>query len=266
MIKKYQLLSVLSLLIFSGCGPVKKYYEPIMLKSDLSYMPKPISSDTLKTSYYVSATFGSKLIDNNSKSGLFLKNFDRARFGQLNVSRSHYFNNWNLGYGFSGFAGDVSNYTIGKEETSYYDKKGFYGGQLQTSANYVISSDRVDFRIIGVDFIYSKELGDFSDFRKEVTNTENFYAITNTDILSGFLTTEIIWHTKSSIHNQFGFKISVGKVFGDLNYKGLNSDSWDVIEKPESKNISISFFTQFQRFHFVIEQSRALRTSIGYRF
>jgi len=265
MFKKYLILTTLSFLILSGCGPVKRYYEPIMLKSDLNYMPKPISYDTLKTSNYVSAIFGSKVIDNHSNSGLFLKNFDSATFGQLNVSRSHYFNHWNLGYRLSGFAGEVSNYSIDKEELNYYMKKGFYGGQLQTSANYVISSDRIDFRIIGVDFIYSKEAGDFLDFRRQVANTENFYSITNSDLFSGFLTTEIIWHTKSSIHNQFGFKMSVGKVFGDLSYQGLDGNSGDV-NPPENKNISLSFFTQFQRFHFIIEQSRALRTSIGYRF
>ncbi|TZF82711.1 hypothetical protein FW774_14540 [Pedobacter sp. BS3] len=244
--------------LLSGCDSIR-YYMPVMLKADLTYMPKPMSFDSIKTSNYVTATYGGKSMANLD---------EESTFGQFSFSRSHYLKNINVSYGGGGYFGTVENNSIDTTVVNVLDRKNFSGFNLNTSANLVTSSGRTDFRVIGLELAYNKEFGDYYHYRKSVIGIPDAYSITRSDLFSAGLSSEVIWHTKNSIHTQFGFKLTIGKTFGNLKYKGVGShnNNDDIIWGNGRGSSAFAFFFQLKQFHFIFDQSTASRFSVGYRF
>jgi hypothetical protein len=82
----------------SGCSD--HVYGPALHKSDISYMPKPMSMDSVKSATYVS---GGLVLDFGNNLS------DQLTSGQLNISEAHTFKNFNLAYGAFTSLGNYSN-------------------------------------------------------------------------------------------------------------------------------------------------------------
>src|SRR6476660_3934327 len=138
----------LLVVLLSSCGRVIRYFEPVKFNGDFKYIPKPISFDSIHTSNYITAGYGGKSLNNLDES---------AGFAELSIFRSHYLNKMNFAYGANGYVGTYSarpgrdNYN----QAQVINKLGFSGLQLHSSTNFVTSSGRTDFRIIGLEIYYN---------------------------------------------------------------------------------------------------------------
>ena len=94
---KQNLLVLLIVLLFTSCSHV---YTPALYHSDIVYQPKPASFDSVKSVTYVSAGLGA----NTSIDGE-----DFLTRGEIDISRGHVFNGFNLSYGAFGVAGNYNN-------------------------------------------------------------------------------------------------------------------------------------------------------------
>src|SRR6187402_423165 len=146
---KPYLFAAALLLVFSSC--TRHYYPSAVFQNDVQYMSKPYSGDSVLHGTYVSgallATANSGNIDDGASAGL------------LNIYQSYTLKNpdLNISYGVLGFAG---NYTAGTDNTDIKIDKSFYGLGANFSLSPYINRGNVDWRIIGLDLVYTKEFGD----------------------------------------------------------------------------------------------------------
>lgn len=207
------LLTGLSLIL----GACSKVYTPALYHQDIAYMPKPTSWDEKKSATYISG--GGNF--NTSP------NFDDAVVsGQINLSEGHIFKGANIAYGAFGSFGDYSSGSS-SNGTSADRFFGAVGGRF--SANLYVNNDRVDFRFIGVEAVYSHEFGSYSDFRKAYAKlSPDNYVDARTDLFSAGLTSEIIFHNRNNKHFQHGIRGYLGFTAGhnplnDTYYKDDNN-------------------------------------------
>ncbi len=146
-------------LLFS-CRPT--YLGAALNGNDMSYWAKPVSQDSAK----LSATYASGgLVSNGGFQGQ-----DRMLMAQSSVYRSHTSQFTNFNYGALLYGGSYSVGTSRLPLDKFNGEYGFYGYGLRSSFNINVPSKIVDFRIIGLDMAYSKEMGSFSNLRTNVPN------------------------------------------------------------------------------------------------
>jgi len=236
------------LFLYSSCvatGPRINLYGPAMYSGDISYQPKPMSSDSNHHAGYVSLSYLSADAPNDNNS------FDMISGELINIGQGYTFDNFNLSYGAFGAIGSYSNQT-NKDATqpAYFNNKSFgnVGGRFSVDA--FINSGHVDIRFIGVEMAYSHEFGDYADFRRSITSQPNFFTDTRTDIVTVGGTTEVIWH--ASRHSmQFGFRIFLGRTIGDNAYK--NPVAPNQLYYPVTNTASFAYFMQMKKVFFVYE-------------
>lgn len=240
-------------LFFGSCSTSSYYYDPALFKSGIAYQPKPISFDSVKNSNFISVGLGS-VSKTEYESTIF----------QFDYNRGHTFKNINLSYGAFGLAGSAKNLKVPPENNFYFKRKSFSGLGAKAAFNSFITSGRTDFRIIGLEVAYSKEFGEFADYRIMVLNDSDFYSIVNTGLLTAGLSSEVIWHHKKAISTQFGIRLYVGETFGDYYY--INSLERYNPTNLAGTNASLSFFFQTKRFNATLENGIATYLKAGYRF
>ena len=245
--------------LLSSCSttaPVIKYYDPAMLGA-LTYMPKPLSFDSLNVSNYISGGY-IQITAPYTKTGIQ----DVGNLAQIAFSRAHTFKNINFAYGIDGFAGGYHNSFLEPGDIDYFKNKSVFGFQLKSSVNTFITSEFYDFRIIGADFSYSKEYGSFSTFRKDIIGREDFYSIPETGLFSAGLSSEIIFRGRKSSNKQYGLKLGFQNTFGNLLYQGFGVHS----EKQRRLEATIAVYIQLNKYFLIMEGSRGGRINLGYRF
>ena len=252
----------LILLFLSSCDVSRiypKYYDPALLHIDISYQPKPMAVDSLKEAKYVSAGINQKEISNRTKS------YDLVSMIQSDLSRAHTFNGVNISYGIFGMAGYVENGLINKGEPYYYDKKSFLAVGARGAVNTYFTRGNVDYRIIGAEFSYNKEYGDFATFRKTIYDELYYYSLHNTELFTAGLTSEVILHSRKKISSQLGARLFVGQSFNITTY--LGPIIGEGTRRPNVNSVQLSFFGQLNRFHGVLETvSSGGQVRVGYRF
>jgi hypothetical protein len=239
---------------FSSCSD--HIYGPALHHSDISYMPKPMSTDSIKSATYIS---GALVLD-------FSPNLnDQLTSGQLNISEAHTFKNFNLAYGAFTSLGNYANNELTTTDPHYFKDKffGAVGGRL--SGNFYVNTDgHTDFRIIGFEAAYSHEFGDYASFRKEVTGQPNFYTDTRTNLFTAGLTSEIVFHSRRRENTQMGFRLFVGETFGNDNIYANNKNDFITYKTPTY--VAFSYFVQFKQYFAVIEGGTYVQFRVGLRF
>jgi hypothetical protein len=244
------------LFVFSLSSCSDHIYGPALHHSDIAYLPKPMSSDTVKSATYLS---GALVVDNSPNLG------DVLTSGQFNLSRANTYNHFNLAYGAFGVLGSYQNSILTTNDPYYFKDKffGAVGGRL--SGNYFASHGHTDFRIIGFEAAYSHEFGDYIRFRREVTNKPTFYTDNRTDLVTLGLTSEVIFHSRNP-HNQFGFRIFSGGTFGKNNIYTNSSNPYQIINGFNTPIFfTAAYFMQLSRFIAVIETGSFVQLRVGYR-
>ncbi len=201
-------LCLFCILLLSSCA--NNIYTPALFGHDIAYQPKPMTQDTKKNSNYISGTYAQHQTINT----------DDVSFGELNLSRAHAYKNGNLALGVFGFAGRIKNGSYSSDSASKYRFRNlsFEGVGVRASGNFTTSFGRTDWRFLGFEAAYSKEFGAYTNFRRAVAGYPGYYSTLNSSLFNVGLTTEIIWHGRSNIENQYGFRVYLGRTFGDLSY------------------------------------------------
>ena len=239
---------ILVLLVYSSCvatGPRINLYGPALYSGDISYQPKPMSSDSNHHASYISLSYLSAYAPND------LNSDDMVTMELINIGRAYTYDNFNLSYGAFGAIGRYSDQT-NKDATqpTYFISKSFgnVGGRFSASA--FVNSGHVDIRFIGVEMAYSHEFGDYADFRKSIAAQPNFFTNIRTDIVTIGGSSEVIWHA-SRHPSQFGFRIFLGRTIGDNSYK--NPAAPDQLYYPVINTVSFAYFMQIRKVFFVYE-------------
>ena len=240
--------------IFASCSHV---YTPALYHQDIAYQPKPTSFDTVKSRTYISAG-----VYGNSNTNIN----DILLSGQLNVSRGHVFDNFNVAYGAFAVFGDYQNSTDNKNAPDYFSDKffGAVGGRF--SANAFVNTGRADVRFIGFEAAYSHEFGDYADFRRSATNKGSAILDTRTDLVTIGLTSEVIFHSRHDVSFQHGIRVFYGATLGpnvlDNKNDNLDSDS-EFFRRFFPK---ASYFVTFKNYFGTIEVGSSIFVRFGYKF
>ncbi|MBC8051973.1 MAG: hypothetical protein H7Y13_02815 [Sphingobacteriaceae bacterium] len=251
----------LAVLFFGSCSTGMKYFDPALLYTDISYQPKPVSIDSLKTANYISLGLNQK--ETNTESG----SYDMLTSLQLDISRAHTLKNLCFSYGIFGMMGYMKNKAIEAGEPYYYDKKTFSAAGVRASVNTYVKKGNIDYRFIGAELSYSKEFGDFAAYRKTIYRELNYYSVHNTGLLTAGLTSEVILHNYKYSDRQAGARLFVGRTLNNLVYRGpvpVNSSP----EKPKTTNVSIALFGQIKKVVVILEGGSGGNglVKLGYRF
>lgn len=196
------LLFAFLILTLSACNSLS-YFLPAVVGNDIAYLPKPMHSDSIKTKNYISASYANLSLPYAT---------GELGMGFLNFSRAHTTKKLNIAYGAFGFAGNTYYPTTYNSNTSSdFKNKTFLGGGLRSSISLYDIAGSTEFRMLGWENALSFENGSYADFRKAIKGI-------NTDTVSSTLTTlyttgissEIIFHTRRNLNNQFGFRLFYG--------------------------------------------------------
>ena len=252
---KLPIVIVSALVLLSSCSRV---YTPALYHQDIAYLPKPASFDKESTANYVSA--GLNMHSNSSLSDVVVS-------GQLNLSRAHTFNNFNVAYGAFGSLGDYQNGSDDKSQPNYFKSKffGAVGGRF--SANAFVNNGNVDFRFIGVEAAYSHEFGDYASFRRSVVGQPDVNVDPRTNLFSMGLTTEVLFHSQNNTDFQHGIRGFLGTTFG---YNPINDSFYsdDTATERMFRNIypKASYFIKFKDYFGTIEVGSAVFLRAGLKF
>lgn len=243
-----------SLTMLNSCSHL---YTPTLYHQDIAYMPKPMSSDTVRSKTYASAGIASYT---NTNYNDFLVSW------QFNVSRGYVFDGFNIAYGAFGVLGQYQNSAINEGKPNYFTDKFFgdIGGRF--SANTFVTSGRTDLRLIGVEMAYSHEFGSFADFRQHLNQVGGYYVDPRTDLFSVGLTSEIIFHNRNDIGFQNGIRGFLGQTLGhdQLDNTFYNSESAPpILRKTYFK---VSYFITFKNFFGTLEAGKEVFVRFGLKF
>ncbi len=230
--KSLSLLAIVAgAILLQSCGSainnLPVFYTPAAVSNDVSYMPKPMMSDSVKVKNYISGSFSNSVLPYETAEMLT---------GFVNYNRSHVLKNLNFSYGgFAYFGGTSRGYENSTRKVSeeYYEK-GFHGFGLRTSVGFAEQSGNTEFRILNWENSLSFEGGSYAEFRKNVRSKADPLAIAanQTTLFTTGGSTEIIWYGKKNRDRQYGFRLFLGTTVGlqrNINYtsekiNGLASD------------------------------------------
>jgi hypothetical protein len=248
--------ALLLVVFISSCSD--HVYGPAMRLADISYMPRPIATDTAKAANYISGGVG-------VNEGTHYN--DLITSGQVNFSRGHTYKHFNMAYGAFGAAGNYHNYELDQTDPHYFNNKfwGAAGGRFGT--NFYFHRGRFDFRLIGFEAAYSHEFGDYATFRKQIGDVGYYHADTRTDVFSMGATSEIIF--RGSRNYLFGFRGFAGGTFGNDRIYGryYEGEEYKIDRLPSSPAfVTFAYFMQLKRLFMVAEISSYAQLRFGYRF
>lgn len=253
-------LLVLTVLFISSCS-TPSYFVPAIVGNDVSYLPKPMGSDSTKVKNYLSASLAGLDLPYGSGS---------IDMGFLNFSRAHTLKNINIAYGAYGFAGETSYDSEYNKQNAIteLDGKSVFGGGLRTSIGYYDNAGNAEFRILSWENALSFENGSYSTFRKKMKglNDPDVISSTKTTLYTTGIASEIIWHTKSNYNNQFAIRLFYGFTPG-LN-KSLQNLSTTYTANGGS--FSSSFYFKLNKLYGIIDIGASKggtgKLSLGYSF
>lgn len=250
---KYTFLLLGIAVVSASCSHL---YTPALYHQDVAYQPKPASFDSVKSATYISAgVYGNA---NTNISDMLLS-------GQLNISRGHVFDGFNVAYGGFASFGDYQNSTEDKNSPTYFSDKffGAVGGRF--SANAFVKTGRADFRFIGMEAIYSHEFGDYADFRKLAASQNPGTIDARTDLFTLGLTSEVIFHNRDNTvtHGIRGF---FGATFGPTILNDNNDDT-DADSRFFRRFFpKASYFVSFKNYFGTAEIGSNIFIRFGYKF
>ena len=277
--KPKELILACLLLLLTSC--TKRFFAPALLNNDVSYLAKPASFDSSRHAGYVSGALGIASGSNNND-GVFA--------GNLELSQGHTFKHFNLAYGTYGFAGgyfgEKSSNTVtttsflgSRSSTQIVNpypvgNKSVYGGGLRFSANLYKKIDDVDLRYLGIEAHYSREFGDYLNYRKKAYQMPDYFVSTNATLLTAGFTSEVLFHSPNYKTTQHAFRLFVGRTLGAAD-RLHNVDGEQYGYTLQTVLVAISYNLTIQRFTGTAETtftqnsmiaSTSLRLKMGYRF
>lgn len=249
-----------AILCLSACSS-PSYFLPAITGNDISYLPKPMGSDSVKTKNYISGSLGALELPYNT---------GELNMGLLNFSRAHTTKHMNFAYGAFGFLGSTS-YNKDQNDSSTplgFDNKNFAGGGLRTSIGYYDESGNAEFRILSWENALSFESGNYATFRKQMRELANADVVsaTKTTLFTTGAASEIIWHSKRNLDNHFAVRLFYGFTPG-LN-KSLESSKPGF--ESDGAAVDFAFYFKLKKFYGIFNtggnKGFTSKFSLGYSF
>ena len=188
---------------FTACNTTS-YFLPAAVGNDVAYLPKPMHSDSIRAKNYVSASYADLALPYGT---------GELNMGFLNFSRGHTTKNLNIAYGAFGFAGKTHlDEKFNTKTSTDFKGKTFLGGGLRSSISFYDISGSTEFRMLGWENAVSFENGNYGDFRRAVKTvaSADTIASTLTTIYTTGISSELIFHGKRNLNQQFGFRLFYG--------------------------------------------------------
>lgn len=182
---------------FYSCSPE---YGVANQSSLTKYLEKPVYKDSTESAIYVGGQYY-----NNDGSGY--DSNEKSYFVDFSIHRSHSHKNINYSYGLLGYFGNYDAKIEGFE-----GKKDFYGLGVLADVNYKVSLNAIELRIIGLRASIIHEMGEFSQYREEMSGLGLAYNknIDNTSKYLG-LTTDVIYKFNQDFN--LGYYVGYGRTF-----------------------------------------------------
>lgn len=251
-IRSYTLL--IFLMSLSSCA--ERIYTSATYGSMKSYTAKPEYRGENKSATYISGDFSSGKHENDSENRA-----DSKILLSLNAHRSITHKHFNFHYGLGGTYG---NYKFGSDYTEYVranEKNDFYSLNAKTGINFNLPTERMDWRIIGLEFAYNYEFGSYQNKLKEIKENTNALVLNENSILSFNLSSEVIFKLQEDKAIGLGFYIGdiiskIDNLEGEssafvgyfLSYK-FNNYTLSLINESGNENISsVKFGLTYQLF------------------
>lgn len=261
MISSRNCLFFLMLLGLGSCRVLPTVLTPSLVANDVSYLPKPMEVDSVKSRNYISGSIGGQTLPYNSGD---------VSFGMLNFSRAHTTKNFNFAYGVFGFAGQTTNEGSQRTVTSLpeFDRKGLFGWGLRSSIGYYDNAGNAEFRILSWENALSFENGAYANLRKRTnyaTDPEIFSSKKTTLYTTGFAS-EIIWHGRRTPTNQFAFRLFYGFT------PGLSNSLRDPAKQVEIRGgaFDFAFYVKLNKLFAIlnsgVNKGTGSKLSLGYSF
>lgn len=128
-----------------------------------------------------------------------------------------------------------------KETLMTIIKKKFTAVGARGSVNSFFTKGNVDYHIIGAEFSYNKEFGDFSVFRKTLRDEPYYDTLHNTQLYTAGLTSEVILHSRKKTSRQLGARLFIWQSFNNMTYFNPESDE-GYPKKPKNKHYTTFIF------------------------
>lgn len=250
---KNLLLLALAATMLSSCST--RYLTHPLFQSDMQYMNKPMSTDSVRHATYAFGTLalatGDKDFTTSSASGI-LNFYQSYTFKQPNIS---------LSYGVIGAAGSYEQAEINNQPKF---SKSFQSIGGNFSAAFYLPRKQVDWRVIGVDLVYNKEFGDYARLRKNLTNRGYYDFISPTGLFTYGIFTEVAVKPSDKVSLMFkvGFNNSPGQPH-ELHNSPFNNANFDVV--VNIRRFSIIYNLKFMPTKIWL-QSSGFQFGTGYRF
>ena len=187
--KSISFLLVTTYFFISSCSVQKDpnvFLLPVNGTSNMKYLPKPCTTDSAKSKFYVQGNYQG-IEENDSEESLSTRAFELA------ISRGHSKQNFQFAYGAS--------YTMGQAYYPKYDqtgrsfvqdKKSFGAVLIHGSFNGVKKLRNIgELRYLCLDFGYSKEFGDYPSTRAQIEGNRFYTTVSNTSVATLGLGSEI---------------------------------------------------------------------------
>jgi hypothetical protein len=231
-------------LICSLTACTQHIYAPALYKADAAYQFKPMSSDSIKSANYVQGGiyFGSgvELQDN-----IFLTN--------LSFSHATTYQHFAVAYGGYGFLGRYKNYALDDNDPTYFGVKSISGFGLRTSVDYYHAEGKKDYRV-GLEGFYSKEFGDYANFRRTKMGSTDIYTDPNTSLFTiGIAAEEITKWTKNP-QIQDGYRFFAGAAIGEQFRNAAGASAvYNSVFLYKNLFVSAAYALKFHKALFVID-------------
>ncbi|QPH39843.1 hypothetical protein [Pedobacter endophyticus] len=260
----FAVLILLLAVVLTSCGGISSnlpvFYTPAATSNHMSYLPKPMISDSVKARNYVSASFADNTLPYETGS---------MSMGFVNYNRSNVIGNFNFSYGGFGYFGGTSEgyeNTRRKISDDFY-QKGVVGFGLRTSAGVAQVSGNTEFRILNWETALVYEGGSYASFRKDLRAKSDSLSIASnkTTLFTTGGSTELIWHGRKNPDRQYGFRLFLGSTIGlkrNINYS---------TEKISGLAADFSFFIKIKNAYGIVGTGSNLmnnsgKITIGYAF
>jgi len=247
---------ICSPVLFYGCS--SHVYAPALYHQDIAYMPKPASFSKEKVAAYASGgvnLYSDPTYQNTQESA------------QFNLSQGFRFDKANFAWNVFGVAGDYSkSQDINGQYVDFKDK--FFGAAgARISANLFTTYEKMEWRYLGFEAVYSREFGDYANYRKQVAPNPDYLADPRTELVSVGLTTEFVFHGQNTeiVHGIRGF---LGTTFGrnilnDPRYDDQNDFNTRLFRAMVPR---ASYFINIRQFFAVAEVGNAFFLRAGVKF
>jgi hypothetical protein len=262
--KRPLLLLVIGIILLSSCYRSAYYFSPLNANSN-GYKTIPMQSDSLKSASYSGADV--RLGGSNFGWRDFVYSFSAS------FHRSHNWKELQVFYGANVSAGGyyVSPYHARTNEpyidTTYINKhagnKTFYSGGLQAGINYVIpvGSHGSEWRVIGIEASVQKEMGDYLNFRKGLTDS-TARIVTRTRLFTNIgLTTEMV---KRRRRYSLGVRFAMGIALPNYNNTFTGNTSLPVYFSP-TFHFTRNRITSFGQLNITHAYASSLQLGAQYR-